>query len=159
LTDPLVRDDLQQFQRLNHRDWTQFVLSTENRLSRFLGSKGIRRFMNLSQGNIDVRSIMDEQKVLLVNLGASEYLDRESAKLFASLFLTEFFQAAMLRASTAPPCAKPKTYILYLDEFQEYITDDIAAMLEQVRKGGLHLVLAHQNLGQLLNDEHLLEAL
>lgn len=159
LSDSLIREDLQQFQQMNQRDWAQFVLSTENRLSRFLGSKGVRRFMNLTEGNIDLRDIMDNQEILLVNLGASEYLDRESAKLFASLFLNEFFQTAMLRANEAPPGEKPKTFVLYLDEFQEYITDDIAAMLEQVRKGGLHIVLAHQNLGQLLNDEHLLEAL
>jgi hypothetical protein len=159
LADPLIKEDLREFQDMNHRDWSSFVLSTENRLSRFLGSKGVRRFMNLTEGNIDLREIMDNQKILLVNLGLSQYLDRESAKLFASLFLNEFFHTAMRRANEAPAGEKPQTFLLYLDEFQEYISDDIADMLEQVRKGGLHIVFAHQNLGQLLEDQHLLEAI
>lgn len=159
LSDPLIKEDLREFQRMNQKDWAYFVLSTENRLSRFLGSKGVRRFMNLTDGNIDLRKAMDDQQILLVNLGVSNHLDRESGKLFASLFLSEFFHTAMIRANEAPSGEKPNTFVLYLDEFQEYITDDIAAMLEQVRKGGLHIVLAHQNLGQLLKDEHLLEAI
>ena len=145
-----------QWQRLqgikNLREWEDKVLSTENRLSRFIGSKGVRRFMGLTEGNIDLTDVMDKGKILLVNLGPSGFLDREAARVFASLLVYEFMHTAMLRANRSQMGEKPEHYILYLDEFQEYITDDIAAMLEQVRKGGLHMVLAHQHLAQLIND-------
>lgn len=141
------------------RDWRDFVMSAENRLGRFLGSKTVRRFMGLTEGNIDLLQAMDEGWIVLVNLGFSDYLDREAARVFASLMLNEFFENAMRRANDAPYGKPPTTFSLYLDEFQEYITDDIAAMLDQVRKGGLHMVLAHQHLGHLADNQHLLKSI
>jgi len=138
------------------REWREQVLSTDNRLARFVGSAGIRRFMGMEQNNIDLLDIMDSGKILLVNLGSSGFLDREAARVFASLFLNEFFDAAMQRANRSEVSGQdPNRYILYLDEFQEYITDDIAAMLDQVRKGGLHIVLAHQHMGHFAENPKL----
>lgn len=138
------------------RDWDSMVLSTENRISRFLGSSAIKRFMGLTAGNINLREIMDQGHILLVNLGSSQFLDREAAKVFASLLLNEFFETSMIRATDFRQRGEtPPTFLLYLDEFQEYITDDIAAMLDQVRKGGLHMVLAHQHLGHLADNPKL----
>ena len=134
------------------KDWEDKVLSTENRLARFIGSKGVKRFMGLTHNNIDLMDIMDSGKILLVNLGPSDFLDEEAARVFASLFLYEFMHTALRRANRSATGEKPKHFVLYLDEFQEYITDDVAAMLEQVRKGGLHMVLAHQHLAQLVKD-------
>jgi hypothetical protein len=140
----------------NFRDWDAMVLSTENRISRFLGSNAIRRFMGLTSGNINLREIMDQGHILLLNLGSSEYLDREAAKVFASLLLNEFFETSMVRAADFRRRGeKPPTFLLYLDEFQEYITEDMAGMLDQVRKGGLHMVLAHQHLGHLAENPKL----
>jgi hypothetical protein len=138
------------------REWREQVLSTDNRLARFIGSTGVRRFMGMDQNNLDLLNIMDSGNILLVNLGSSGFLDREAARVFASLLLNEFFDAAMLRANRADASGQPPNhYILYLDEFQEYITDDIAAMLDQVRKGGLHIVLAHQHLGHFSDNPRL----
>jgi len=125
---------------------------------RFVGSQSIRRFMGLQQNNIDLMDIMQNGQILLVNLGASDFLDREAARVFAALLLNEFFETAMRRASLVHPGGRPKTFPLYLDEFQEYITDDIAAMLDQVRKGGLHMVLAHQHLGHFADNQRLKES-
>jgi hypothetical protein len=142
------------------REWRDFVLSTENRLGRFLGSQTVRRFMGLTDGNLDLLEAMDQGHIVLINLGSSGYLDREAARVFASLLLNEFFETAMLRATEAEKLdKKPSTYMLYLDEFQEYITDDIGSMLDQVRKGGLHMVLAHQHLGHLATNVQLLKSI
>lgn len=160
ITDSYVREQWRQLVHLkNYRDWKDFVLSTENRLSRFLGSKTIKRFMGLTSGNLDLSEAMDQGKIILVNLGMSGFLDRESARVFASLLLNEFFETAMMRASNTPAGEKPRTFSLYLDEFQEYITDDISGMLDQVRKGGLHMVLAHQHLGHLVENHKLLQSI
>ena len=61
----------------------------------------------------------------------------------------------MRRANCSPDGQKPRHFVLFLDEFQEYLTDDVAAMLDQVRKGGLHMVLAHQHLGHFADNPRL----
>jgi hypothetical protein len=158
VSDPYIKDQWRQLAAImkSPRDWKDFVLSTENRLSRFLASKTIKRFFGLTTNNIDLKEIMDSQTILLVNLGSSGYLDRDSARVFASLLLNEFFETSMKRANEAKERNEtPSTFMLYLDEFQEYITEDVAAMLDQVLKGGLHLVLAHQHLGHLLENARL----
>ena len=160
VSDPYIRQQWHELSQIkNFRDWKEFVLSTENRLSRFLASKTIKRFMGMTTGNLNLMEAMDEGKIVLINLGSSSFLDRESARVFASLLLNEFFETAMLRANEAPVGQKPKPFTLYLDEFQEYITEDIASMLDQVRKGGLHMVLAHQHLGHLVDNQQLLQSI
>jgi hypothetical protein len=159
ITDPFSRSEWEELLAITKvRDWKEEVLSTKNRLTRFVGSKSVRRFMGLPNGNVDLMQIMEEGKILLVNLGSSDYLDREAARVFASLLLNEFFETAMRRPTRAPRGEKPRMFALYLDEFQEYITDDIAAMLDQVRKGGLHIVLAHQHLGHFADNQKLKES-
>jgi hypothetical protein len=160
VSDSYIKRQWNDLEYLNKfQEWNNFALSTENRLSRFLTSKTIKRFLGLKNGNIDLHEAMDKGHIVLVNLGNSQYLDRESARVFASLFLNEFFETAMLRAQSVERGKKPKTFSLYLDEFQEYITDDIAAMLDQVRKGGLHMILAHQHLAHLADNKHLLSSI
>src|SRR5207253_1386755 len=73
----------------------------------------------------------------------------DSSKLFAALLLNDFFTAATARPGT------DERYLLFLDEFQQYLTLDLASMLDQVRKGGLSLVMAHQHLGHLEDDPQL----
>lgn len=159
--DTYTRSQLKRFQNIKtSREWEDKVLSTENRLGRFIASKGVKRFMGLNTNNIDLLDLMENQKIVLVNLGQSDFLDRKAAQVFASEFLYDFFHAAMSRANEASRRGeKPKLYILYLDEFQQYITEDIADMLDEVRKGGLHIVLAHQHLGHLVDNPRLKESI
>jgi hypothetical protein len=159
LTESFSRAEWDELQAISRRqEWKEEVLSTKNRLMRFVGSKSVKRFMGLNQNNVNLRDAMDSGKILLVNLGSSDYLDREAARVFASLFLNEFFETSMRRAPQAKAGEKPRPFSLYLDEFQEYITDDVAAMLDQVRKGGLQMVLAHQHLGHFEDNKRLKES-
>lgn len=156
--DTFARAEWEEIETNKVQDWKADVLSTKNRLMRFVGSKSVRRFMGLQEDNVDLMQVMERGKILLVNLGSSDYLDREAARVFASLLLNEFFEVAMRRATMQPAGKKPRPFTLYLDEFQEYITDDVAAMLDQVRKGGLQMVLAHQHLGHFADNQRLKES-
>jgi hypothetical protein len=135
------------------REWHDFTLSTENRLTRFVGSHTLKRFLGLTESCLDLRGAMDQGAIILVNLGESDYLSRDEARVFAALFLVEFFEAAMRRAAS-----RPRLYTVVFDEFQQYISDDLAAMLDEVRKGGLSLVLAHQHLGHFADNPRLEKA-
>jgi hypothetical protein len=156
ISNSYIRRHWQRMQAIKSFDeWDKNVLSTENRLMRFLGSQTIRRFMGLTTGNINLLEAMNSGKIVLINLADTSALARDEARVFASLFLNQFFEAAMMRAEALQADEEATPFILYLDEFQEYITDDLAAMLDQVRKGGLHLVLAHQHFGHFADNPKL----
>ena len=112
--------------------------------------------MGLPGRTLDLNEIMDEGKILLVNLEGSDQLHEEQARVFGALLVNQFFEAARRRRQDARG-HDPKPYYLYIDEFQNFVGLDIAAMLDQVRKRGLYLTLAHQRFGQL-NDENIIDA-
>ncbi len=161
VSDDHIKSQFQEWQSIkSEKEWRDTFLSLKNRLDRFLADKGVKRFMGLPEAGIDLMEAMDRGYIVLVNLGHSDYLDRTSARIFASLFLYELFEAAMRRVKNARKTGKkPKLFMAFLDEFQNFVTDDLAAMLDQVLKGGLHLAMAHQHMGQLGDNPHLEESI
>jgi type IV secretory system conjugative DNA transfer VirD4/TraG family protein len=106
--------------------------------------------MGLPERSIDLQQIMDEGKILLVNLATSDQLSHENARVFGALLINEFFECAK-RREKLPNGNDPVPYYLYMDEFADFVSLDSAKMLDEVRKFGLFTVLAHQRFGQL-ND-------
>lgn len=155
LQTPLVQREWRELQNLKAKDWRDETLSAKNRLFRLLTSNALSRFMGLPGRSINLQEAMDQGKVILVNLAPSDQLSHENARVFGSLLINEFFECA-LRRQKQPGGDNPKPYYLYLDEFADFVSLDIAAMLDQVRKFGLFMVLAHQRFGQL--DENLIDA-
>jgi|GEM_PF-2095022 len=129
--------------------WRDQVGSTDNRILRFTASGPLRRAIGFQTGNLDIRRIVAENAILLVNLAPIDPLDEDSARVFAALLLNDFFDVARSRPGTE------ERFFLFLDEFQEYMSLDLASMLDQVRKGGLRLVMAHQHLGHVADDPRL----
>lgn len=155
LQTPLVQREWRELQSLKAKDWRDETLSAKNRLFRLLTSNALSRFMGLPSRSIDLQEAMDKGKIILVNLAPSDQLSHENARVFGSLLINEFFECA-LRRPKQPGGDDPKPYYLYMDEFAEFVSLDVAAMLDQVRKFGLFTVLAHQRFGQL--DENLIDA-
>ncbi len=149
IKDPYLKRLLRHLQHYKSpKEWDDQTLSTLNRLTKFIGSEAIRRHVGSSQ-TLDLMSVIENNQVLLINLGQSDWLAVDDAKVFACWLLNEFFRVALQRAHKYGSQGKPPLFVLYMDEFQEYITDDMAAMLDEVRKGGLHLILAHTHLAHL----------
>ena len=148
LDSPLIQQEWRELQQLKAKDWRDETLSAKNRLFKFLTSEAICRFMGLPNRNLNLREIMDEGKVLLVNLAESDYLSHDNARAFGALLVNEFFETA-LRRQRDEFGRDPQPYFLILDEFQNFVSLDIANMLDQVRKFGLFLTLSHQRFGQL----------
>ena len=151
----LVQQEWEELMKLTRREWREEVLSAKNRLFRLINSTTLSRFMGMPAAGLDLQAIMDEGKVLLINLRRSDHLSEENARVFGAFVVHEFFEAAFRREQDAFG-RDPKPYYLYLDEFQNFVSLDIAGMLDQVRKFGLYLTLAHQRFGQL--DEDVVEA-
>jgi hypothetical protein len=155
LETPLIQKEWRELQHLRAKEWRDEILSAKNRLFRFLTSPALTRFMGLPDRTLDLKTIMDEGKVLLVNLAPSDDLSEENARVFGALLVNEFFECARRRQKDSAS-RDPKPYYLYMDEFQNFVSLDIANMLDQVRKFGLFTVLSHQRFGQL--DENITDA-
>lgn len=148
----LIRKEWEELQQLRPRDWRAEVLSAKNRLFRLLTSTALSRFFSPSINAIDLADIIENGKVLLVNLAASDHLSSENARVFGALLVNELFEVAKRRDVSRAP----KPFYLYLDEFQRFVSMDLTSMLDEVRKFGLYCVLAHQRFGQI--DENLIDA-
>lgn len=147
---PLIQREWMELQNLKAKEWRDETLSAKNRLFRLLTSTALSRFMGLPERSIDLQQIMDEGKILLVNLAPSDQLSHENARVFGALLINEFFECAKRREKLSNG-RDPVPYYLYMDEFGDFVSLDSAKMLDEVRKFGLFTVLAHQRFGQL-ND-------
>jgi hypothetical protein len=91
--------------------------------------------------------MMNKQKILLINLSKGK-IGEENSSFFGSMFLTKIKQAGMARAKLDPK--ERHDYYLYVDEFQNVVTDTFENILSEARKYGINLTVAHQYMGQLL---------
>ncbi|MGO8754653.1 MAG: type IV secretory system conjugative DNA transfer family protein [Gallionellaceae bacterium] len=140
--DSLWRD----FNGLSRREFAEQFSSTNNRLIEFLSSPIVRRIVGQREHALDLKQIMDNGEILIVNLAPRSSLSSDNARLLGTLLTSELFLLALARDSDM---ARRRPFYLYIDECYDYLTGDIERMLDQTRKFGLHLVLAHQRLGQL----------
>jgi hypothetical protein len=133
------------FNGLNRSEFVEQFSSTNSRLNLFLKSPAVRRMLGQTTRSLDLKQIMDGGEILIVNLAAKNMLSHENVRLLGTLLTSELFLLAVARDRTAAR----RPFTLYIDECSEFVTDDVERMLDQTRKFGLHVVLAHQRLAQL----------
>jgi hypothetical protein len=153
ISDPKVAADCRGFFINEYDRWGRerlmMTASTTNKVSALTDNPSLYYMLGQKENNINIRQIMDEGKVLFVDLGDC---DDETKRLFGTLIVTGFEQAALSRARADYKTRKP--FYLYIDEFQDFACHPGAAeifsqMLSQVRKFGLHMILANQSIAQL----------
>ena len=122
----------------------QWVGPVINKLGALVFDPDAKAILGQRQSTINFRQIMDERLIFLANLPKG-IVGEEPIRLLAAFLVAQFQQAALSRADT--PQREP--FYLYLDEFQNYTTDNIKDVLSESRKYALSLTMAHQYLGQL----------
>ncbi|OJW83110.1 MAG: hypothetical protein BGO69_04010 [Bacteroidetes bacterium 46-16] len=115
------------------------------RLDTFLRPKLIRNMVSQKKG-LDFEHILDSKKIVLVKLSQG-LIGTENSYLLGTFFITKFYQAAMARQAKGKE--HRSDYFLYIDEFQNFITPSMSAILSGARKYHLGLILAHQDMQQL----------
>ncbi|MDO5969320.1 type IV secretion system DNA-binding domain-containing protein [Flavivirga aquimarina] len=115
------------------------------RIDTFLRPKLVRYMLAQKQG-VDISQCLAENKIVLLKLSQG-LIGEHNSYLLGSLFLAKFNQAALSRQGQSKDERTP--YMLYLDEFQNFITPSIEKILSGTRKYGLGLTIAHQELGQI----------
>ena len=130
----------------NNRLVTEAVAPIQNKVGRFLASSVIRNIVGQVHSTIDLRDIMDNRKILLVNLAQGK-LGEETASLLGGMIITRLQSTAMERIDI--PQDERSDFYLYVDEFQNYATDSFAKILSEARKFKLNLVMTNQYIDQL----------
>ncbi len=118
-----------------------YIESTGNRLQMFIHPH-IRRIMGVADNSIDLEAIVDKCKSLMVNLQPSDRLSDETGRVIGTLLINELWEIFRRKK-------KPTEFYLIVDECQKFFTPDIAEMLDQAAKYGLHLFLFHQRLDHI----------
>ena len=117
-----------------------------NKMSHFLTNLPLRNIVGQVQNTFRFREIMDQGKILIVNLSKGK-LGEDTSSLLGSMITTMIFLAAMNRANISEDQRRP--FYFYVDEFHNFMTLSFANILSEARKYGLNLVLAHQYVKQL----------
>lgn len=121
----------------------------QNKIGQFAGNPLIRNIIGQSKSSFDLRKIMDEKKILIVNLSKGR-VGEGNARLLGSMLITKIYLAAMSRADeNATTLAKLPNFYLYVDEFQSFADKSFADILSEARKYKLNLTIAHQYIEQM----------
>lgn len=145
--DPVIRAFwLSEFAGWSERYASEALAPVQNKVGTLLGPPVLRNMLGQTRSAFDIRRIMDEGRVLIVNLAKGK-LGEAPTRLLGAFLATAFAQAAQSRADVAEH--ERPDFTLYADEFQNFATTSFAEILSEARKYRLALVLAHQFLGQL----------
>lgn len=117
-----------------------------SKVGRFVENSMMRNIVGQSKSAFNFREVMDDGKILLVNLAKGK-VGEINAKLLGLIIVSKLQMAALQRADM--PEADRRDFYLYVDEFQNFITDAFSTILSEARKYRLDLIIAHQYLGQL----------
>lgn len=147
-----IEDDMvKRFWAIEFADWsekfdTDAIIPLVNKLGQFLSDPMLRNIFGQKENKIDIEKLMNERKILLINLSKGK-IGEENSSFFGAMFLTKIQQAGMARAKLDHK--DRHDFYLYVDEFQNVVTDTFENILSEARKYGINLTVAHQYVGQI----------
>ncbi len=152
---PHIKDDLVR------RYWTDQVAKTDqktkseslgyfvSKFDKFVTNLTMRNVLGQSKSSFDLREVMDDGKILLVNLSKGKIGD-ENMKLMGLLLIQKVLAAALSRGDV--PEKERRDFFLYVDEFQNFTTDEFQTILSEARKYRLNLTVGNQYIGQMTEE-------
>ena len=151
VTDPVVRNfwekEMAKTSDFHKSEMLGYLIS---KVGRFVENEMIRNIIGQTKSAFDFREIMDQGKILLVNLSKGT-TGEVNSKLLGLILVSKLQMSALSRADV--PESQRRPFYLYVDEFQNFVTDSFATILSEARKYQLGLTIAHQYLGQLISSK------
>ncbi len=148
--DPIVKrywtDQIARTADFHKSEVLDYIVS---KFGRFVTNKMMRNIIGQSKSSFDFRQVMDEGKILIVNLAKGK-IGEENSNFLGLVLVPRILIAAMSRADT--PVEKRRDFYLYVDEFQNFATPDFAQILSEARKFKLNLIVANQFIGQMEDE-------
>lgn len=150
VTDPAVRSFWnEEFAKWDERFMREATAAIQNKIGQFTANPLIRNIVGQQKSSFDIRKMMDEKKIFLVNLSKGR-IGEQNAGLLGAMIVTKVYLAAMSRADASksemynlPP------FYLFVDEFQNFANDSFSDILAEARKYKLNLTIAHQYIEQM----------
>ena len=139
-----------EFGQWNEKQVNESIAPVLNKVGAFTANPIIRNIIGQPKSSFDVRRIMDEGKILVVNLSKG-LIGEDNAGILGAFLVTKVQLAAMSR-SDIPDVADRRPFYLYVDEFQNFATDSFAVILSEARKYGLNLTVANQYISQMTDS-------
>jgi hypothetical protein len=148
--DPLVRrywtDQIEKTDDFHKAETLDYFVS---KFSKFVYNSMLRNIIGQSKTSFDIREIMDQKKIFIVNLSKGK-LGEDNSNFLGLILVPKILSAAMSRANI--PEDDRVDFYLYVDEFQNFATDSFASILSEARKYKLNLIVANQFMSQLSDD-------
>ena len=147
VTDPVVKAFwIQEFARYTQRYEVEATAAIQNKVGQFISNPLIRNIIGQVVSKIDMREVMDDGKILILNLSKGK-IGEDNSTLLGALLITKLQLAAMSRVDI--PEEERRDFFLYVDEFQNFATESFVNILSEARKYRLSLTLGHQYIAQM----------
>ncbi len=144
---PVVRNFWDRtYNAMGDREKQEIIPYFTSKFVSFITNSLIRNIIGQTKSAFDFRDVMDNKKILLINLSKGK-IGELNAQLLGMIIVSKIYNAAMSRADVAEK--DREFFYLYVDEFQNFITDTFADILSEARKYKLCLIMAHQFIAQL----------
>ena len=152
-TDPSVKAFWnEEFANYSDRMAQDALPAIQNKVGQFTGNPLIRNIIGQPKSSFDLRKMMDEQKIIIMNLSKG-LIGETNANLLGSMLTTRIYLAAMSRADLPVEQMKQMpNFYFYVDEFQSFANATFANILSEARKYHLNLIIAHQYVEQMEED-------
>ncbi|HSE35504.1 MAG TPA: TraM recognition domain-containing protein [Candidatus Paceibacterota bacterium] len=153
VTDPSVKAFwTDEYAKYSDKFATEATAAIQNKVGQFAANPLIRNMVGQPLSTFDIRKVMDEKKIFIVNLSKGR-IGEGNANLLGSMLITKIYLAAMSRAEApAEVLAKLPPFYLYVDEFQSFANESFADILSEARKYKLSLTIAHQYIEQMSDE-------
>jgi len=148
IDDPVVRNFwVTEFASWNEKFASEAVAPVLNKVGAFTANPIIRNIIGQPHSTFNIRKVMDEGKIFVVNLSRG-LIGEDNAAVLGAMLVTKIQLAAMSRADI-PRLEDRRPFYLYVDEFQNFATDSFATILSEARKYALNLTIANQYISQM----------
>lgn len=145
--DPIVRSFwVTEYARYTQRYEIEATAAIQNKVGQFVSNALIRNVIGQVKSTVNMRKIMDEGKILILDLSKGR-IGEDNSRLLGALLITKIQLAAMSRVDI--PETERKDFYLYVDEFQNFATESFANILSEARKYRLNLIVGHQYITQM----------
>jgi energy-coupling factor transporter ATP-binding protein EcfA2 len=141
-----------EFAKYTDRFAAEATPAIQNKIGQFTSNPLIRNIIGQSKSSFDLRKMMDENKIIIINLSKGR-VGESNANLLGSMLITKIYLAAMSRADVSEKeLQKLPNFYLYVDEFQSFANESFADILSEARKYKLNLTIAHQYIEQMSEE-------